>query len=130
MPMPKFLIALMAEFFFLIFPAIFTAVPSQKAAYKKDGGSSYDAVVYAVGTCLVLVIMLAFLRGFYRLKLDRKRSVWKIYTCFLLNPFTCKKNTQSNIQENSRFHFVKCRKTNSTMGKYYQRRRIISPTDV
>ena len=92
-PMPKFLIALMAEFFFLIFPAIFTAVPSQKAAYKKDGGSSYDAVVYAVGTCLVLVIMLAFLRGFYRLKLDRKRSVWKIYTCFLLNPFTCKKNT-------------------------------------
>lgn len=94
MPMPKFLIALMAEFFFfLIFPAIFTAVPSQTAAYKKDGGSSYDAVVYAVGTCLVLVIMLAFLRGFYRLKLDRKRSVWKIYTCFLLNPFTCKKNT-------------------------------------
>ena len=84
MPMPKFLITLMVIFFFN-FSAIFTAVPSQKAAYKKDGGNSYDVVVYSVGTCLVLVIMLAFLRGFYRLKLDRKRSVSKIYTCFLVN---------------------------------------------
>ncbi|XP_078344150.1 protocadherin Fat 4-like isoform X4 [Oculina patagonica] len=54
--------------------AHFTALPPEpKAAYKKEGRKNYDAVVYSVGTALVLVIILAFLRGFYRLKLDRKR---------------------------------------------------------
>lgn len=59
------------DFFFF-----FAALPQPKASYKKgEGRTNYDAVVYSVGTALVLVIILAFLRGFYRLKLDRKRSV-------------------------------------------------------
>jgi len=54
----------------------FTALPepeSEAAVKKEPGRKNYDAVVYSVGTALVLVIILAFLRGFYRLKLDRKR---------------------------------------------------------
>ncbi|XP_068695423.1 cadherin EGF LAG seven-pass G-type receptor 3-like isoform X1 [Montipora foliosa] len=47
--------------------------PQASAARKKEGRRSYDAVVYGVGSALVVVILLAFLRGFYRLKLDRKR---------------------------------------------------------
>ena len=49
--------------------------PETGATQKKEGRKNYDAVVYSVGTALVIVIILAFLRGFYRLKLDRKRSV-------------------------------------------------------
>ncbi|XP_022808065.1 protocadherin beta-12-like, partial [Stylophora pistillata] len=49
------------------------SLPQPKAAFQKEARKNYDAVVYSVGTALVLVIILAFLRGFYRLKLDRKR---------------------------------------------------------
>ncbi|XP_044177360.1 cadherin EGF LAG seven-pass G-type receptor 3-like isoform X5 [Acropora millepora] len=47
--------------------------PKASATRKNVGRRSYDAVVYSVGSALVVVIILAFLRGFYRLKLDRKR---------------------------------------------------------
>ena len=49
--------------------------PKASATRKNVGRRSYDAVVYSVGSALVVVIILAFLRGFYRLKLDRKRLV-------------------------------------------------------
>lgn len=49
--------------------------PESEPSQNIEGRKNYDAVVYSVGTALVLVIILAFLRGFYRLKLDRKRSV-------------------------------------------------------
>lgn len=49
--------------------------PETGAKQNKEGRKNYDAVVYSVGTALVIVIILAFLRGFYRLKLDRKRSI-------------------------------------------------------
>ena len=56
---------------------IFSAAlpPESEKSQNKEGRKNYDAVVYSVGTALVLVIIIAFLRGFYRLKLDRKRSV-------------------------------------------------------
>ncbi|XP_048587578.1 cadherin EGF LAG seven-pass G-type receptor 1 isoform X4 [Nematostella vectensis] len=53
--------------------AFFTGISAAQETYKKESKRNYDAVVYTVGTALILVIVLAFLRGFYRLKLDRKR---------------------------------------------------------
>ena len=49
------------------------ALPTPEQSYKKKGRRNYDAVVYSVGTAVVILIILAFVRGFYRLKLDRKR---------------------------------------------------------
>ncbi|KXJ18697.1 fat-like cadherin-related tumor suppressor homolog isoform X2 [Exaiptasia diaphana] len=53
--------------------SFFTGPGKAAKTYRKEGRRNYDAVVYSVGAALVLVIVLAFLRGFYRLKLDRLR---------------------------------------------------------
>ncbi|XP_031567536.1 protocadherin Fat 4-like isoform X2 [Actinia tenebrosa] len=53
--------------------AFFTGLGTEAKTYRKEGRRNYDAVVYSVGAALILVILLSFLRGFYRLKLDRLR---------------------------------------------------------
>ena len=47
--------------------------PETGATQEMEGRKNFDVVVYSVGSALMAVIILAFLRGFYRLKLDRKR---------------------------------------------------------
>ena len=67
---------LLSSFFYVVNTLlILPAHPVAAATYKKEGKRDYDGVVYSVAVALVLIILLAFLRGFFRLKRDKKRQV-------------------------------------------------------